>query len=110
MYTVQGDGYSRSRGGHRAENYVQEGGFSGRGGHQGGHRGGQRGGSTSGGLPPIQLKLNRKSLCIAWNNNMPCNGSPTTDGCKTKSGGYKFSWIDKGKFCGRDHRKRKHVP
>jgi hypothetical protein len=58
-----------------------------------------------------ELKLNGKSICHAWNNLRPCNGTPITDGCKSQSGEerlHKCSWVDNGKFCAKDHKKREH--
>ena len=71
-----------------------------------GGRGGRGGGSGGGhGTVRQELKLNGKSVCHAWNNQRPCNGTPpTTDGCKSQSGEerlHKCSWVDNGTFCGR---------
>ena len=76
---------------------------------RGGHRGG-RGGSTN--TRPV-LKLNGKAVCHAWNNLRPCNGTPIPDGCKSQAGEerlHKCSWVDNGKLCGKDHKKREHKP
>ena len=80
----------------------------GRGGGQG--RGGGRGGITS---QRNELKINGKSVCHSWNNNKPCNGTPSTDGCRGTSGDerlHKCSWVENGKYCGEKHRKREHKP
>ena len=90
----------------------------GRGGNRGGDRGGDRGshrGGRGGGLSSQrkELKLDGKSVCHAWNNLKPCNGTPTSDGCKAQTGEerlHRCSWVDNNKFCGKDHKKREHKP
>ena len=77
-----------------------------------GQRGGFRGGRGGGTVRPI-LKINGKQVCHIWNNMRPCNGTPTADGCKSQSGEerlHKCSWVDNGKLCGKDHKKREHKP
>ena len=77
-----------------------------------GQRGGFRGGRGGGTVRPT-LKINGKQVCHIWNNNRPCNGTPTADGCKSQSGEerlHKCSWVDNGKVCGKDHKKREHKP
>ena len=73
---------------------------------------GQRGG-RGGGIVRPTLKINGKQVCHIWNNMRPCNGTPTADGCKSQSGEErlpKCSWVDNGKLCGKDHKKREHKP
>jgi hypothetical protein len=85
-------------------------GQGGRGGGRPSHRGGRGGGLSS---VRRELKLDGKSICHAWNNQKPCNGTPTTDGCKAQTGEerlHKCSWVDNNKFCGKDHKKREHKP
>ena len=60
-----------------------------------------------------ELKLNGKSVCYLWNNNKPCIGTLTADGCKGQSGEerlHRCSWVDNNKLCGKDHKKREHKP
>ena len=76
-----------------------------------GVRGGRGGRGGGHGTVRKELKLNGKSICHAWNNLRPCNGTPITDGCKSQSGEerlHKCSWVDNGKFCAKDHKKREH--
>ena len=86
------------------------------GGNRGGGRGGghARGGGRGGGIPPRkELKLDGKTVCHSWNNNKPCNGIPSSEGCRATSGEerlHKCSWVEHGKYCGKDHKKRDHKP
>lgn len=82
----------------------------GRGGSRVGNRGGRGGGIVG---VKRELKLDGKSVCHAWNNQKPCNGTPTADGCKAQTGEerlHKCSWVDNNKYCGKDHKKREHKP
>ena len=50
-----------------------------------------------------ELKLDGKNVCHAWNNQKPCNGTPTPDGCKAQTGEERLhmcSWVDNNKFFG----------